>query len=86
MDRLPLEIVEIGAGEIFDDGLRKVPLIRWNTHWNAMAIVLKNMKTGCIKCPGIKSCWRAAWPTFQALKAGKTIILEDGRQINGQIT
>ncbi len=33
--------------------------------------------------PGIKSCWRAARPLFQALKAGKTIILEDGRQING---
>ena len=39
----PLEIVEIGAGEILDDGLRKVTAIRWNTHWNVMAIVLKNM-------------------------------------------
>lgn len=39
----PLEIVEIGAGEILDDGLRKVTAYQWNTHWNAMAIVLKNM-------------------------------------------
>lgn len=33
--------------------------------------------------PGIKSCWRAAGPLFQELKAGKTIMLDDGRQING---
>ncbi len=86
MDRLSAEIVEIGAGEILDDGLRKVTAIRWNTHWNVMAIVLKNMINRCIKCPGIKSCWRAAWPTVSELKAGKTITLEDGRQINGADT
>ncbi|STM19638.1 Uncharacterised protein [Escherichia coli] len=44
MDRLSLEIVEIGAGEILDDGLRKSDrLSDGNTHWNVMAIVLKNM-------------------------------------------
>ncbi len=43
MDRLSAGNCRIGAGEILDDGLRKVTAYPLDTHWNVMAIVLKNM-------------------------------------------
>ena len=66
----PLEIVEIGAGEILDDGLRKVT-----------AYPLEHP----LECYGyrIEAAGVPPGPLFQELKAGKTITLEDGRQING---
>ena len=66
----PLEIVEIGAGEILDDGLRKVT-----------AYPLEHP----LECYGyrIEEHDKPGALNAQALKAGKTITLEDGRQING---
>lgn len=80
----PLDIVEITAGEIVDDGLRRVtayplehPLecygFRIEEHDNPGAL-----DASALKAAGVKS-----GPWFQDLKAGKTIVLEDGRAING---
>lgn len=49
-----------------------------------MAIVLKiHDKPGALNAQALKAAGVPPGPLFQELKAGKTIMLEDGRQING---
>lgn len=80
----PLEIVEIGAGEIFDDGLRKVtayPLVHPLECYGYR--IEEHDKPGALNAQALKAAGVPPGPLFQELKAGKTITLEDGRQING---
>ena len=49
-----------------------------------MVIVLKNMiKPGALNAQALRAAGVPPGPLFQELKAGKTIMLDDGRQING---
>ncbi|HCT9709175.1 TPA: ribonuclease BN [Citrobacter werkmanii] len=80
----PLDIVEITAGEIVDDGLRKVtayplehPLECYGYH------IEEHDKPGALNASALKAAGVKSGPWFQELKAGKTIVLEDGRVING---
>lgn len=80
----PLEIVEIGAGEIFDDGLRKVTAYPLEHPLECYGYrIEEHDKPGALNAQALKAAGVPPGPLFQALKAGKTITLEDGRQING---
>ena len=80
----PLEIVEIGAGEIFDDGLRKVTAFPLEHPLECYGYrIEEHDKPGALNAQALKAAGVPPGPLFQALKAGKTIMLEDGRQING---
>lgn len=80
----PLEIVEIGAGEIFDDGLRKVTAYPLEHPLECYGYrIEEHDKPGALNAQALKAAGVPPGPLFQALKAGKTIMLEDGRQING---
>lgn len=80
----PLDIVEITAGEIVDDGLRKVtayPLVHPLECYGFR--IQEHDKPGALDASALKAAGVKAGPWFQDLKAGKTIVLEDGRAING---
>lgn len=80
----PLEIVEIGAGEILDDGLRKVTAYPMEHPLECYGYrIEEHDKPGALNAQALKAAGVPPGPLFQALKAGKTITLEDGRQING---
>ena len=79
----PLEIVEIGAGEILDDGLRKVTAYPLEHPLECYGYrIEEHDKPGALNAR-IKAAGVPPGPLFQELKAGKTITTEDGRQING---
>lgn len=81
----PLEIVEIGAGEILDDGLRKVTAYPMAHPLECYGFrIEEHEKPGALDAKGLKAAGVPPGPLFQDLKAGKTVTLEDGRQINGQ--
>lgn len=80
----PLNIVEITAGDILDDGLRKVtayPLAHPLECYGYR--VEEHDKPGALNASALKAAGIPAGPWFQDLKAGKTITLDDGRTING---
>lgn len=80
----PLEIVEIGAGEILDDGLRKVTAYPLEHPLECYGYrIEEHDKPGALNAQALKTAGVPPGPLFQELKAGKTITLEDGRQING---
>ena len=80
----PLEIVEIGAGEILDDGLRKVTAYPLEHPLECYGYrIEEHDKPGALNAQALKAAGVPPGPLFQELKAGKTIMLEDGRQING---
>ncbi|MGU0161621.1 ribonuclease BN [Escherichia coli] len=80
----PLEIVEIGAGEILDDGLRKVTAYPMEHPLECYGYrIEEHDKPGALNAQALKAAGVPPGPLFQELKAGKTIMLEDGRQING---
>lgn len=80
----PLEIVEIGAGEILDDGLRKVTAYPLEHPLECYGYrIEEHDKPGALNARALKAAGVPHGPLFQELKAGKTITLEDGRQING---
>ncbi|WP_113640542.1 ribonuclease BN [Escherichia albertii] len=80
----PLEIVEISAGEILDDGLRKVTAYPLEHPLECYGYrVEEHDKPGALNAQALKAAGVPPSPLFQELKAGKTITLEDGRQING---
>lgn len=80
----PLEIVEIGAGEIFDDGLRKVTAYPLEHPLECYGYrIEEHDKPGALNAQALKAAGVPPGPLFQELKAGKTIMLDDGRQING---
>ncbi len=68
----PLEIVEIGAGEILDDGLRKVTAYPLEHPLECYGYrIEEHDKPGALNAQGIKSCWRAARPTVSGIKSGQ---------------
>ncbi|MGA4647936.1 ribonuclease BN [Citrobacter portucalensis] len=80
----PLDIVEITAGEIVDDGLRKVtayPLVHPLECYGFR--IQEHDKPGALDASALKAAGVKSGPWFQDLKAGKTIVLEDGRTIHG---
>lgn len=80
----PLDIVEITAGEVVDDGLRKVTAFRLEHPLECYGFrVEEHDKPGALNASALKAAGVKAGPWFQDLKAGKTIVLEDGRAING---
>ena len=80
----PLEIVEITAGEIVDDGLRKVTAYPLAHPLECYGFrIQEHDKPGALDANALKAAGVKAGPWFQDLKAGKTIVLEDGRAING---
>lgn len=80
----PLKIVEIGAGEILDDGLRKVTAYPLEHPLECYGYrIEEHDKPGALNAQALKAAGVPPGPLFQELKAGKTITLEDGRQING---
>ncbi|WP_413596033.1 ribonuclease BN [Citrobacter youngae] len=80
----PLDIVEITAGEVVDDGLRKVTAFRLEHPLECYGFrVEEHDKPGALDANALKAAGVKQGPCFQDLKAGKTIELEDGRTING---
>ncbi|WP_000419101.1 ribonuclease BN [Escherichia sp. TW14182] len=80
----PLEIVEITAGEIVDDGLRKVTAYPMEHPLECYGYrIEEHDKPGALNAQALKDAGVQPGPLFQDLKKGKTVTLEDGRQING---
>ncbi|ADU71055.1 ribonuclease Z [Pantoea sp. At-9b] len=80
----PLEIVEIAAGLVFDDGDFRV------TAWPMNHIVEcygyrieQHDKPGFLDAPRLKAEGVPRGPWYQQLKQGERVRLEDGREING---
>lgn len=80
----PLEIVEIGAGLVFDDGDFRV------TAWPMNHVVEcygyrieQHDKPGFLDAPRLKAEGVPRGPWYQQLKLGERIRLEDGREIDG---
>lgn len=84
MTDFPLQIEEISAGDILDDGLRKVTAFRLEHPLECYGYrVVEHDKPGALNARALKAAGVTPGPLFQALKAGKTVTLADGRQING---
>lgn len=80
----PLDIIEITAGEILDDGLRKVSAYPLEHPLECYGYrVEEHDKPGALDANALKAAGVTPGPWFQDLKAGKTITLNDGRTING---
>lgn len=80
----PLEIVEITAGEIVDDGLRKVTAFPLEHPLECYGFrVEEHDKPGALDANALKAAGIQPGPLFQQLKAGKSVTLEDGRIVNG---
>jgi len=80
----PLDVIEISAGEILDDGLRKVTAYPMEHPLECYGFrIEEHEKPGVLDAKGLKAAGVQPGPLFQDLKAGKTVTLEDGRQING---
>jgi ribonuclease Z len=80
----PLDIVEITAGEIVDDGLRRVTAYPLEHPLECYGFrIEEHDKPGALDASALKAAGVKSGPWFQDLKAGKTIVLEDGRTING---
>ncbi len=80
----PLEIVEITAGNILDDGLRKVTAYPLEHPLECYGYrVEEHDKPGALNARALKAAGVKAGPWFQDLKAGKTVTLEDGSVIRG---
>lgn len=80
----PLDIVEITAGLVFDDGDFRV------TAWPMNHIVEcygyrieQHDKPGFLDAPRLKAEGVPRGPWYQQLKQGERVRLEDGREING---
>lgn len=80
----PLEIIEITAGEILDDGLRKVTAYTLEHPLECYGYrVEEHDKPGALDAKALKAAGVKPGPHFQDLKAGKSVVLEDGRRIHG---
>ncbi|MDE5207080.1 ribonuclease BN [Citrobacter amalonaticus] len=80
----PLEIIEISAGEILDDGLRKVTAYPLEHPLECYGFrVEEHDKPGALDAKALKTAGVKPGPWFQALKAGQTVTLEDGSVIRG---
>ncbi|MFV0264738.1 MAG: ribonuclease BN [Kluyvera sp.] len=80
----PLEVVEITAGEILDDGLRKVTAYPLNHPVECYGFrVEEHDRPGALDAKRLVADGVPFGPLFQKLKAGERVTLEDGRIIDG---
>lgn len=80
----PLTVVEISAGEILDDGLRKVTAYPLNHPVECYGFrVEEHDKPGALDAKRLIADGVPFGPLFQKLKAGERITLADGRIIDG---
>lgn len=80
----PLDVVEISAGEILDDGLRKVTAYPLNHPVECYGFrVEEHDKPGALDARRLIADGVPSGPLFQKLKAGERVTLADGRIIDG---
>jgi len=80
----PLEIVEIEAGLILDDGAFRVTAYPMNHVIECYGYRIEEQdKPGFLDAPRLKAAGVPRGPWYQDLKQGKRVTLEDGREING---
>lgn len=80
----PLEIVEIRAGKILDDGLRQVTAYPLDHPLECYGFrVEEHDKPGALDAKRLIEAGVPFGPLFQRLKAGESITLADGRTVNG---
>jgi ribonuclease Z len=80
----PLEIIEIEAGEVFDDGKISVTAYPLNHVLPCFGYrIEEHDKPGFLDAARLKAENVPRGPWFQQLKQGAVITLEDGRVING---
>ncbi len=80
----PLEIVDISAGKILDDGLRQVSAYPLEHPVECYGFrVEEHDKPGALDAKRLIAAGVPFGPLFQRLKAGETITLADGRTVNG---
>ncbi|MGD8204022.1 ribonuclease Z [Pantoea sp. FN0305] len=81
----PLEIVEIEAGEVFDNGKFKVTAYPLNHVLPCFGYrIEEHDKPGFLDAQRLKADNVPRGPWFQQLKQGEIVTLEDGRVINGR--
>lgn len=70
----PLDVIEISAGEIPDDGLRKVTAYPMEHPLECYGFrIEEHEKPGALDAKGLKAAGVQPGPLFQDLKAGKTV-------------
>ncbi|MEQ5221743.1 ribonuclease Z [Providencia alcalifaciens] len=80
----PLEIVEIEAGELFDDGALVVTAYRLDHRVECYGYrIEEHPKPGALNVQKLEQDGIPRGPWMQALKKGEVIELEDGRSVNG---
>lgn len=80
----PLEIIEISAGPVLDNGEFRVIAYPMNHVVECYGYRIEQYdKPGFLDAPRLKAEGVPRGPWYQDLKAGKRITLEDGREING---
>jgi len=80
----PLEIVDISAGKILDDGLRQVSAYPLEHPVECYGFrVEEHDKPGALDAKRLIAAGVPFGPLFQRLKAGETITLADGHTVNG---
>ncbi|MEB5974131.1 ribonuclease Z [Pantoea dispersa] len=80
----PLEIVEIEAGAVLDNGEFRVTAYALNHVVECYGYrIEQHDKPGFLDAPRLKAEGVPRGPWYQDLKQGKRITLEDGREING---
>lgn len=80
----PIEIIEIEAGQLFDDGELIVTAYSLDHRVECYGYrIEEHAKSGPLDANKLASDNIPRGPWMQALKAGETITLEDGRVVNG---
>ncbi|EPL9571013.1 ribonuclease Z [Providencia rettgeri] len=80
----PLEIIEVEAGKLFDDGELIVTAYPLDHRVECYGYrIEEHAKSGPLEANKLASDNIPRGPWMQALKAGETITLEDGRVVNG---
>ncbi|VYU72687.1 ribonuclease Z [Metakosakonia massiliensis] len=81
----PMVIEEIAAGEVFDDGQYKVSAFALNHPVECYGYrIEEHDKPGALDARALTALGVKPGPLFQQLKNGETVILDDGRAIDGQ--
>lgn len=81
----PMEIVEISAGFVMDDGLRKVTAYPLNHPVECYGYrIEEHDKPGALDAKALIAAGVKPGPLFQQLKEGQCVTLEDGRVIDGR--
>ncbi len=80
----PMEIIEIEAGVVLDDGEYRVTAYPMNHVVPCLGYrIEQHDKPGTLDAARLKADGIPSGPWFQLLKQGKTVTLDDGRQIDG---